>query len=441
MAKVPQSVDIITYQVGFGDCFLLRFNYARGRPHTALVDFGSTHKSEYGYSLNDVARELREDSGGKLDVVVATHRHKDHVQGFNLTKKGGGTGKLIRSLDPGVVIQPWTEDPAVHPDATGPRASKGRKKAAAAVGRLEDMQRLAGAAANYSKRLNFANEKGVKKSLRVLGDNNLGNARAMKNLREMGRRHYYASHGRKLGLARELPGVKVHVLGPPTLDQSKSISKQRSRDPNEFWHLRGGEDAFWQLRARTAAAAHPQARGDLGDSGDLVDFPDHEMKMRDPLWGRWLRRRLRTAYADELKGIVRSLDKQINNTSLILLFEVGDKRLLFPGDAQYENWMYALDQPWVRKLLRGVDVYKVGHHGSLNATPKSMLDLFDKTTSKGHDGAPMHSLLSSKRDVHGSTERRTEVPRTSLEKALGRETQLHSTINMDAIKEVVTLEV
>jgi len=433
--KVPKSIDIITYQVGFGDCFLLRFNYASGRPHTVLVDFGSTHKSDAGYSLADVAREIREDSGGKLDVVVATHRHKDHVHGFNLTKTGRGTGKLIRSLEPRVVIQPWTEDPAAHPDATRPGASKKRKLAAAAVGRLEDMQHLAGAAANYSKRLNFANEAAVKKSLRVLGENNLGNARAMKNLREMGRRHYYAFHGRRLGLARELPGVKVHVLGPPTLDQSQSIEKQRSRDPDEFWHLRADEDSFWRLRARTAGAAHPT----LND--DFVEFPGYEMKRRDPLWGRWLRRRLRTAYAEELKGIVRSLDKQINNTSLILLFEVGDKRLLFPGDAQYENWMYALDQPWVRKLLRGVDVYKVGHHGSLNATPKTMLELFEKTASKLEGGAPMHSLLSSMRGVHGSTERKTEVPRTSLENALARETQLHSTVEMASIKERVTLQV
>ena len=39
---------------------------------------------------------------------------------------------------------------------------------------------------------------------------------------------------------------------------------------------------------------------------------------------------------------MRTLDDQMNNTSLILLFEVFGKKLLFPGDAQIENWSYAL---------------------------------------------------------------------------------------------------
>ena len=67
----------------------------------------------------------------------------------------------------------------------------------------------------------------------------------------------------------------------------------------------------------------------------------------------------------------------MNNTSLILLFEVNGKKLLFPGDAQLENWSYAVkdadDADATRALLADVDVYKVGHHGSLNATPKKLL--------------------------------------------------------------------
>jgi hypothetical protein len=32
----------------------------------------------------------------------------------------------------------------------------------------------------------------------------------------------------------------------------------------------------------------------------------------------------------------------MNDTSVILLFEIGTKRLLFRGDAQLETWSYAL---------------------------------------------------------------------------------------------------
>ena len=40
--------------------------------------------------------------------------------------------------------------------------------------------------------------------------------------------------------------------------------------------------------------------------------------------------------------IVRAMDGALNNTSVILLMQVGKKKFLFPGDAQWENWEYAL---------------------------------------------------------------------------------------------------
>jgi hypothetical protein len=78
--------------------------------------------------------------------------------------------------------------------------------------------------------------------------------------------------------------------------------------------------------------------------------------------GRWFRERLHRLNGQQLLEIVRTLDKQLNNTSLILLFEVCGRKLLFPGDAQIENWSYALedapDAARPRALLADVDVYK-----------------------------------------------------------------------------------
>ena len=34
------------------------------------------------------------------------------------------------------------------------------------------------------------------------------------------------------------------------------------------------------------------------------------------------------------------------------------------------------------ELLRDVNLYKVGHHGSLNATPKSLWNLFEKKSRR-----------------------------------------------------------
>jgi hypothetical protein len=163
--------------------------------------------------------------------------------------------------------------------------------------------------------------------------------------------------------------------------------------------------------------------GKLRDSGGAL-FPDAPAVPGDqaPIQARWLLNELRRVRADQLLSIVRILDSAMNNTSVILLLEVGATRLLFPGDAQIENWSFALGKPEVRRLLSGVDLYKVGHHGSRNATPKTLWNLFEKKSSSPR--ARMTSLLSTLPGKHGDADSQTEVPRKTLLAALRKSTTL-----------------
>jgi hypothetical protein len=146
--------------------------------------------------------------------------------------------------------------------------------------------------------------------------------------------------------------------------------------------------------------------------------PDH---------ARWLRDRARAARAEVLHGIVRILDNQMNNTSLILVLEVGGTRLLFPGDAQIENWEYALSNPKYVKLLEDTTLYKVGHHGSRNATPKKGLwERFKRRSSDASDKDRLFSIMSTMAGKHGTTES-TRVPRSTLVDALKHDCNHHST--------------
>ena len=79
------------------------------------------------------------------------------------------------------------------------------------------------------------------------------------------------------------------------------------------------------------------------------------------------------------------MDDAMNNTSIILLFEVNGQSFLFPGDAQIENWEFTLKQAALMKRLANVTFYKVGHHGSRNATPKSLWKNF---ANRGAEGTP-----------------------------------------------------
>src|SRR6188474_470739 len=82
----PTHATIRAYDVGFGDCFLLTFQYADDAKHL-LIDFGSTRlpagKTGKGNYLERIAAQIKADCGGKLTAVVATHRHKDHISGFS----------------------------------------------------------------------------------------------------------------------------------------------------------------------------------------------------------------------------------------------------------------------------------------------------------------------------------------------------------------------
>ena len=103
------------------------------------------------------------------------------------------------------------------------------------------------------------------------------------------------------------------------------------------------------------------------------------------------------------------LDADINNTSLILLFRIGDEYLLFPGDAQWGPWELALGDAEAMELLKKVTFLKVSHHSSHNGTPASLLrDIIGKnnahdgvvqamvsmTPKKGWDGIPHEPILT-----------------------------------------------
>ena len=79
--------------------------------------------------------------------------------------------------------------------------------------------------------------------------------------------------------------------------------------------------------------------------------------------------------------LAMQLDDRTNNTSLVLAFEFVDTRrvLLFAADAQVGNWLSWQDLRWTvdDQAVTGPDLlartvyYKVGHHGSHNATLKA----------------------------------------------------------------------
>ena len=105
------------YQVGFGDCFLVTVEYgdpdsSRRAERHVLFDYGSTRspRNTKKSRISDVAKLIAEHTHGQLDIVVVTHRHKDHLSGFgdDTAKRAGRlTLNPIKHVDPvGTLLVP-----------------------------------------------------------------------------------------------------------------------------------------------------------------------------------------------------------------------------------------------------------------------------------------------------------------------------------------------
>lgn len=432
--KRPTQVSIRTYQVGFGDCFLLSFRYADASEKHVLVDFGTTKLPPKAPKTRmiDIAENIAQRVGAAgLHAIVATHRHADHISGFATNAKGDAPGDVIRGLKPKFVVQPWTEDPNIPTKATGPKTavtSQGRH-----IAMLQAMHDVARQGLMVGKNARWLDRE-RRGRLSFLGEDNIKNLSAVKNLMAMGKAGtpLYLKANDPAGFDKGL-GIKIHVLGPPTVDQWAKVASQAEDRPDEFWQLRRASASFWRFRAAAARSDIEGAQKDSKRRKPAPLFPRHVRALGPtfPVETRWLIHHARNMQAEQLLQIVRELDDAMNNTSVVLVFDMGTKtkakRLLFPGDAQIENWEFALANAAHRKLLASVNLYKVGHHGSRNATPKSLWKLFNNRTTDKSDKKRLASLMSTLEGKHGHEDNKSEVPRETLVNALERDTNLFTT--------------
>jgi hypothetical protein len=428
MAKQPTKVTIRMYNVGFGDCFLLTFHYtAPMTDQHILIDFGTVAGKA---DMRGIANDIRRVCGGKLYAVIATHRHRDHISGFSDAGGKQSSGAIIASCNPEVVLQPWTENPDADSDATSAPLLARKQKASDRklfMASLNAMGSFAESAEKYAMGLRGA--AGRATSLEKLAANNTKNIEAVMNLRKMGKRKpRFLQFNSPSGLEnkRLLPGVKVHVLGPPSL-KDQNIKKYAKKS-DEYWIA----CKYWGFQESAAG---------LIAAKDIFPKQPRYDKRSTPIHTRWFAQRADAALKSSALGIVSVLDNFLNNTSLILLFEVRGQKLLFPGDAQLENWAWALEQKGVKDLLKDVNVYKVGHHGSRNATPKTLWELFDnrKSQSKGKK-LKLTTLMSTSAGVYVRSEE-GRVPATRLVRALKSQSDLKNTQDLKTRRGPIVIEI
>jgi len=262
------------------------------------------------------------------------------------------------------------------------------------------------------------------------GANGGGNAKALKLLQEGFKSKppvYYYQGGDKPFLPPELDGlITAEILAPSPKNSGGEYSA--SDNKKEQYLAAAADDGVPHLHNvkpfekiwPATAADYPARVFHEFDSGttERIRKPNNDGAAK-------LEALLQNMQPDVLAAAADKLDGTLNNQSLVVLFTCKGKKLLFVGDAQWGNWAYWLygksvtgKDPGItaraKEILGSIDFYKVGHHGSTNATPIPAVGALNEHAA---------AMCSTATGAYGSPSKKTEVPRTALMDALETKTK------------------
>ena len=428
MATRKKTLRVRMYRVGFGDFFLLTVPSPDGPQHILIdcgVTNGTTGKGDI-HTIKSAVAHMANETKSRLALIIVTHRHADHIIGFSRCEEVFKEFKVDAIWMPHWETEYVAEVVNFQADLTALALDVQQQLAAAGP---ED----ADAAAILGM---LENATGVSRKEGPGGGTNAKSLDLLKT--KLGVKPKYLSRGDKPTLPAGLvaAGLEATILGPPPAD---------ALDFMKLTDLKKGVGQY--LGA---------AQGGGGTKGGLAPFasawvatPDDYPVSAFREWApRSARRDSDQRSSERIEQVIaeaqpaalftaaKQLDNFLNNQSLVVLFTWNGKTLLFAGDAQagnWEYWLYDLDTPSKTTLgvtptpegasiLGKLDFYKVGHHGSTNATPIAAVAAM---------GTGFAAMCSTQADSFGSVENASEVPRGPLLDALGKKCAL---VRSDQIK-------
>lgn len=333
---------------------------------------------------------FRRRPGRHLHIVVVTHEHSDHIAGFVDAKSFFEAPMQIDEL-----WLAWPEnDPDKDPLVKQLSEKYGNKAKALTAAVAELKQSGDPLVMGYSNMIESV----------LLGvDKQKEKENVYAFLKSLSMKKKPPPYLMPSGPSPTLPGVGVsfHVLGPPR--DIKLIAKTDPPKPSigppllDEWTAFSlgalaakGEDGLREDEKEAYLRSLPFEKKSTFriPEQDLEALEKAALKKTDETASKYFRffqkyyfrcpawRRIDTDWLTGGLSIALEISAVVNNTSLVLAIELTEsasrKVLLFVGDAQVGNW-----NSWATShgdLIGRTVFYKVGHHGSTNATLIEQVD-------------------------------------------------------------------
>lgn len=392
----PQEDQTVVrmYRHGHGDCFLLAFYRANEEPFYVLIDCGrkpGSHDYLDGTpSMDDIVDNIWEATGGTLNLFVLTHEHQDHV--CSITKSRFDRFNIEKAWFA------WTEHP------TDPLAKELRRRHKDTLVALTHVHQNLQAVGEHDvrKELEFflGLELGDTSDLSFAASDprNSTNKKAMKLVKEKAREREgieYLNPGEVRFLFGGAQAPRVAVLGPPRSQQLLSDEDPKGSEEFHISQRRGlslvgavdpSQETLQPFDGKYVACKLPldQQTGPLDFLHEHYGTGQSDKKLSakecdgTEIGANEEWRRIDTEWLAASTDLALKLNRGINNTSLVLAIRLPKtgKVLFFPGDAQRGSWVSWSDHTFdfgsqtytTKELMADSVLYKVGHHGSHNAT-------------------------------------------------------------------------
>ncbi|MGV3618139.1 MAG: MBL fold metallo-hydrolase [Fimbriimonas sp.] len=419
MARLQPARDEVVvrlYNVGLGDCFLLAFPNPDASDATyVVIDCGIAKGTpDERDRMIQVVQDIALATDGEVDVLAITHEHYDHISGFSHAESEW------RALSVRRLWLSWIDRDG-EPEADEVRVEKKNlNKAAERATSLAMRSPSQGLQEAFGMHAPFM---GVGAAGEAFG------VSVMDIAYDIAKSLVAQPDFCEPGDVRQIPDTNFHayVLGPPKhkdqdgndLVKGKRLLLKLLEDEEEMYSYEAiGQKADGKPTKHVRALAAAEEDGTIGEAvlgleqaKDFDRFCPFDARYRvgweegmvDPFFAqRYFAEDAWRRVDDEWLGAAAELALRAgdytNNVSLVLAFALPNtgRFLLFPGDAQVGNWLswHAIKR-WnavgdavveredltAEELLNRVSFYKVGHHGSHNATVREKgLEMMAKET-------------------------------------------------------------